>query len=177
MTHTYPLKANIRNLSAQLAKVTVLIADADMQIARLVRDVLNHVGFVNVIIVKSGAEAQKKLREGEIDLVITDWDMEPLSGIEFIEYVRTSPESPNRFLPIIMLTAHGERRDVEVARDTGVTEFVVKPFNAKVLFERLVEVIENPRSFIVSGRYKGPDRRRRSAMAPGGEERRARKID
>ncbi len=176
MVPTYPLKASIRNLSSRLAKVNVLIADPDTHIAHLVRDVLNHIGFVNIVIVKSGKEALDCLKEEDIDMVITDWDMKPLNGIEFIEFVRKSPESPNRYLPIIMLTAHGERRDVEIARDSGVTEFVIKPFNAKTLFERIVEVVENPRSFIISRHYKGPDRRRRGAIPPGGEDRRKRKM-
>jgi DNA-binding response OmpR family regulator len=78
----------------------------------------------------------------------------------------------NTYIPIIMLTGKAERADVEAARDVGVTEFLVKPFSAKSLYERLVLVIENPRSFIISQTYVGPERRRRTDIPPNGNERR-----
>jgi len=172
MSLSYPLKPSLRNLAARLAKVEVLIADPDTEVSRLVRDVLRYAGFQQITIVKDGREAIAKLKSNEVDLLITDWQMEQLNGIELIRYLRTNPDSPNPYLPIIMLTGKAERMDVESARDAGVTEFLVKPFTAKGLFERLVMVIENPRSFIISSRYMGPDRRRRTDIPPTGSDRR-----
>lgn len=172
MAFTYPLKPSLRNLSARLAKVEVLIVDPDVKIATLVRDVLKYVGFDRISFAHDGQEAVDILKRKEIDLLITDWQMGPMDGIRLVHYVRSNPESPAPYLPIIMLTGKAERNDVEIARDVGVTEFLVKPFSAKSLFERLVLVIENPRSFIMARQYRGPDRRRRTDIPPGGNERR-----
>lgn len=174
MAFTYPLKPSLRNLAARLAKVEVLIADPDLRIASLVRDVLRYVGFERIHFAQNGQEALNLIKTKDIDLLITDWQMSPMDGIKLIHYLRSSPESPYPYLPIIMLTGKAERHDVEAARDVGVTEFLVKPFSAKSLFERLVLVIENPRSFIVANQYRGPDRRRRTDIPPGGDERRKR---
>jgi CheY-like chemotaxis protein len=73
---------------------------------------------------------------------------------------------------VIMLTAHGEKEDVELARDAGVTEYVVKPFTAKTLFDRIVWLVENPRSFIFSKGYVGPERRRHGRPPDGVADRR-----
>lgn len=159
-------------ISSLLRHVDVMIADPDDKIRALVKDVLHNAGFRNFVLVGNGHDALEKMRSQNIDLLITDWRMQPVDGIELIDYVRTRPDSPNPYLPIIMLTGKAERRDVATARDIGVTEFLVKPFTAKALFERLVMVIENPRSFILSDDYHGPDRRRRTDIPPSGEDRR-----
>lgn len=172
MSLSYPLKASLRNLASRLAMVEVMIADPDVEVSRVVRDVLKYAGFERITIVKDGKDALDILNKKEIDLLITDWRMDQLSGIDLIKYLRQHEDSPNQYLPIIMLTGKAERRDVEMARDAGVTEFLVKPFTAKGLFERLVMVVENPRSFIISKVYKGPDRRRRTDIPPSGSERR-----
>lgn len=152
--------------------VNVMVADPDRQIRSLVVDVLQKAGIINIAVVDNGKKAIAVLREKDIDLLITDWRMMPVDGIQLIDYIRSDPNSPNTFLPIIMLTGKAERKDVTRARDTGVTEFLVKPFSAKTLFERLVMVIENPRSFVLSDHYRGPDRRRRTDIPPSGKERR-----
>ncbi len=165
------IASNTRLLSNRLANIDVLIADSDMPIANLVRDVLKSVGFSQVRIVKDGREALDLLVSQPIDLLITDWRMEHMDGVSLMRFLRSDPSSPNRFLPIIMLTGRAERRDVEEARDAGVTEYVVKPFTAKALFERIVQVIENPRSFILAKAYQGPDRRRRAVESSDQERR------
>ncbi len=174
MAFAYPLKPSLRNLAARLSKVEVLIADPDTRVASLIRDVLKYIGFERIHFAQDGQEALDFIKRNEVDLLITDWQMSPMDGIRLVHYLRSSPDSPYPYLPIIMLTGKAERNDVEIARDVGVTEFLVKPFSAKSLFERLVMVIENPRSFIVASQYRGPDRRRRTDIPPGGDERRIR---
>ncbi len=110
-----------------------------------------------------------------IHLVITDWNMHPMDGIEFIKTVRSRTDSPDCFVPIILLTANAESDDVSAARDSGITEFVVKPFTVKRLIERIIVVINNPRSFILAPNFKGHDRRRRSDTREGKPEQRKRK--
>ena len=70
--------------------------------------------------------------------------------------MRTDPASPNRYVPIILMTGFSERRRVMQARDAGVTEFLVKPFTARDLYKRLAQVIERPRQFVRSAEFFGP---------------------
>lgn len=144
----------------RLRQIEVLVADPDPRISRLVRYVLENFGFKNIHMAKDGSDALDILRHKPIDLVITEWPMEPVDGINFVKFVRTSDEVVYRDIPIIMLTGRAEQADVEIARDSGVTEFVVKPFNARTLSHRITQVIDNPRAFIISRDFIGPDRRR-----------------
>ncbi len=159
-------------IASYLKHIDVLIADPDEHMRNLVRTILQSSGFTNITIVNNGQEALSIIRKQNVDLLITDWRMSPVNGIQLINYLRTDKDSPNPYLPIIMLTGKAEMKDVSVARDTGVTEFLVKPFSAKTLHERLVLVIENPRSFIIANHYSGPDRRRRTDIPPGGSDKR-----
>lgn len=100
--------------------------------------------------------------------------MQPYDGIELIRRIRRDPRSPNKFVPIIMMTGYSHRARVEQARDMGVTEFLVKPFTAKDLYTRIEQLIERPRQFVDAGEgtYFGPDRRRRRKEEYAGPRRR-----
>lgn len=148
-------------LTSRLSTISILIADPDSHVASLLRDVLRNVGFTDTQIASSGEDALRIMRKRDIDILITDWRMQPLDGITLIEFIRNEKTSPIRFLPILMLTGRAELRDVEKARDSGVTEYLIKPFTAKSLLERIVTIIEKPRGFVVTKHYSGPDRRRR----------------
>ena len=87
--------------------------------------------------------------------------MEPFDGIELTKKIRTDPRSPNPYVPIILMTGYSAQIRVMQARDTGVTEFLVKPFTAQDLYTRIEQVIEKPRQFVDTGEFFGPDRRRR----------------
>jgi CheY-like chemotaxis protein len=87
--------------------------------------------------------------------------MAPMDGLALTRFLRTSPASPDPFLPIIMITGFADRERVHAARDAGVTEFLVKPISAAALFSRIYSIIANPRPFVRIGGYFGPDRRRR----------------
>ena len=113
------------------------------------------------------------LRERKSDLVLSDMAMKPMDGLEFTRHVRNSEQSPNPFVPIIMITGHTERHRVEAARDAGVTEFLAKPITAAHLFSRIAEIVERPRAFVRCESYFGPDRRRRQIDDYAGPWRRA----
>ncbi len=98
-------------------------------------------------------------------MAIVDFNMSPIDGVEFTRLVRQAADSPNPFLPIIMLTGHAARARVEEARDAGVTEFVVKPVTAKAVLDRINAVVNKARPFIRTQEYFGPDRRRRQDPA------------
>lgn len=86
--------------------------------------------------------------------------MDPMNGLELIQNIRML-SSARRAMPIIMLTGKGELEHVSTARDTGITEFVVKPFTAQTLYKRIEEIADKPRGFVLSDVYAGPDRRRK----------------
>jgi len=97
------------------------------------------------------------------DLILVDWVMQPLSGLDFIRKVRAHPNNAIRYIPIIMVTAYSELWRVHNIRDAGANEFVVKPFSAQTLYGKIRAIVENPRPFIeVPEAFFGPDRRRRT---------------
>jgi two-component system chemotaxis response regulator CheY len=151
---------NFPALPSELAKLNVLIAETDRKIALMVKGVLLNLGFQNIFVVYDGREALATLREHEIDIVFSEWQMFPMDGINFLRRLRRTPGSQSRMLPVIMLTNRGSQQDVIVARDSGINEYVIKPFTPKALLERIEWVIEKPRSFVLSRNYAGPDRRR-----------------
>lgn len=141
-------------------KLTVLIAEDTRPMCKLVRHVLEALDIKNIHEAGNGEEAFKIMYEENPDIVITDWDMAPMDGIELTEEIRNGPLSPNRLVPIIFLTGYSSAKKVLQARDAGATEFVVKPFSAADLAKRVAYVINRPRDFIDCGSYFGPDRRR-----------------
>lgn len=154
----------------RLSKVSILVVDDDKAIATLIKNVLKNLGFGNVIVAFDAEEGLEVMKHNFVDLIITDWEMEPVNGIEFTKQIRKMDDA-KRFTPIIMLTGHGEKQEIELARDCGITEYLIKPFTAKSLCSRIATVVEAPRSFIVSQGYKGPNRRRRSTPHDGPERR------
>ncbi|NWG46611.1 MAG: response regulator [Alphaproteobacteria bacterium] len=132
----------------------------------LVKVLLHSMGIREVREATDGAHAFDELRLRAADIVICDLLMSPLDGNDFTRLLRQAQDSPNRFIPIIMLTGYSERRKVEAARDAGVNEFLRKPITARSLYQRVIEVVERPRPFIQSADYFGPDRRRRKADNP-----------
>ncbi|TFW15324.1 response regulator [Brevundimonas intermedia] len=156
-----------------LRSLNVLLVDDNQNMRAIAAAVLHSADIRNVHEAAEGATAFDLLRRHPIDLAIVDFNMFPLDGVEFTRLVRTSPDSPNTFLPIIMMTGHSERTRVYEARDAGVTEFIVKPLTAKAVLDRINAVIMRPRAFIKADDYVGPCRRRRETPDYAGPFRRA----
>jgi len=93
-------------------------------------------------------------------------------GLELTQMIRQPGANSNPYVPIIMLTGHSEKKRVIAARDAGVTEFLAKPISAKGLYQRVLNVVANPRPFIRTKNYFGPDRRRNANPNYAGPERR-----
>ena len=161
----------------KFAKVRVLLADRDIRTATLVQRVLLSFGFSNIDIAHNGKAALDKLAEHKFDLLITEWAMAPVSGIEMVKAIRRAKAEKRikRDIPIIMLTAQGQKETVIDARDAGISEFLVKPFSAQTISDRLIQVIDNPRAFVDSDSFVGPCRRRKGSPPPGMQERRGQK--
>ncbi len=144
-----------------LSNVKFLIVEDNKFMQTVVRRVLSALGAREVRECNDGADALKILKTWPADIVITDWAMEPLDGIELTTMIRTAADSTNPYVPIIMLTAYSEMNRIVEARDSGVNEFVVKPISVNTLFSRIQAVIERPRPFIRIKDFFGPDRRRK----------------
>lgn len=156
-----------------LDKFPILLVEDDHDLCYLVKQVLQSLGFRNVTSASNGRVALEKALEQNFKIVITDWEMKPMSGIEFVKYLRTLVPAPNRYAPVLMFTGRTAMEDVQAARDAGVNEFLAKPFTASELSKRLLSSIQNPRPFVTAKEYAGPDRRRRKATPPDGRAKRA----
>lgn len=142
-------------------KLSVLIVEDTVPMRKLVTSVLETLGVGKITNAVDGNEGYLKFCEENPDIVIADWHMVPVSGIDLVNKIRNSPNSPNRIVPIIMMTGYSAMPRVSEARDKGATEFLVKPFSANDLARRIAYVINKPRDFIETEDFFGPDRRRR----------------
>ena len=95
------------------------------------------------------------------DIIVSDLVMSPINGLLFLRWMRTSKDSPNKMIPFIMLSGAADEGYVHSARDLGATEFLAKPFSATSVYVHLLKVIEQPRQFVTTTKYFGPDRRRK----------------
>ena len=114
----------------------ILVVDDLTTTRRAVKNLLNQLGFSNLDEASDGAEALQKLQTRSYDLVISDWNMEPMTGIELLERVRSIEETKN--VNFIMLTAEAKPENIVKAKQAGVNSYIVKPFIAKKLKEKLV---------------------------------------
>lgn len=114
----------------------ILVVDDFKMMRRVVKNLLTQIGFSNMDEAADGAEALKKIQSKPYQLVISDWNMEPMSGIELLEKVRGAEETKS--LDFIMLTAEVKPENIIKAKQLGVNSYIVKPFTAKVLKEKLV---------------------------------------
>lgn len=153
-------------------QITVLVIDDNAHMRSILKEVLRAVGVMDIKEAADPVEAFELIKSIPIDLVLVDFSMPIIDGVEFTQMVRTSSDSPNPFMPIVMITGHSERSRVNAARDAGVNEFLVKPVTAKSLMDRINTVVNHPRSFVKGGTYFGPDRRRRKDMNYAGPWRR-----
>ena len=158
-------------MSFRLDRLSVLVVDDNRHMLTLIYDILRGLSIRNVTRLTNAADAFKEMQIRAVDLAVCDYSMEPLSGIEFTQLLRNSKDSPDRYLPIIMVTGYSDLGTVTQARDAGVTEFLAKPISARGLYARILEVINNPRPFVRTKNYFGPDRRRRNDGYNGPERR------
>jgi DNA-binding response OmpR family regulator len=147
-------------MSYQLSRICILIVEDNQPMLDITKSLLLTFGVGNVVTAKNGNNGFKKFMEHDPDIIIADWMMKPMDGITFTQQVRNHPNSVNSFVPVILMTGFSEKRRVLEARDAGVTEFLVKPFNARDLYKRIAQVIERPRQFVRAPDFFGPDRRR-----------------
>ncbi len=147
-------------MTYKLNTISALVVEDNLPMLNLTKSILHTFGIENVYGARNGNLGFKTFCNKQPDIVIADWMMTPVDGLQLTRRIRTDPNSPNKYVPIILMTSFSEKRRVVAARDSGVTEFLVKPFNARDMYRRISEIIERPRPFIRCEDFFGPDRRR-----------------
>ena len=117
----------------------ILVIDDAMTMRRIVINLLRQLGFTNMNEADDGTTGWEKLQQETFDLVISDWNMPKMTGIDLLRKVRADPKYAQT--PFIMVTAEGKRENVIAAVQAGVSNYIVKPFNAATLKEKMVKVI------------------------------------
>ncbi|MCR6631510.1 MAG: response regulator [Magnetospirillum sp.] len=146
-----------------------LVVDPILGNRRRMRDTLRDLGCASVEETGKMREAWTTLEQGGISVLFLDWSGE-IDAPSLLARLR-GDESPNRFLPVVVMSAYGSADEVAAIRDAGATEFMLRPFSDDIVASRLRSIVEHPRLFIQGGAYFGPDRRRRRADWCGPERR------
>ena len=120
-------------------QMPLLIVDDYKTMLRIIRNLLKQLGFNNVDEAADGSAALKKLREKGYGLVISDWNMEPMTGLQLLREVRA--DTALKEIPFVMITAESKTENVVAAKQAGVDNYIVKPFNAETLKKKLISVI------------------------------------
>lgn len=120
-------------------EMSILIVDDYKTMLRIIRNLLKQLGFNNVDEASDGAAALNKLRQKNYNLIISDWNMEPMTGYELLKEVRS--DDILKKIPFIMVTAESKTDNVIAAKKAGVNNYIVKPFNAATLKQKLASVL------------------------------------
>lgn len=119
--------------------MSILIVDDYKTMLRIIRNLLKQLGFNNVDEASDGAEALNKMRSKSYGIIISDWNMEPMTGYELLKEVRS--DDMLKKTPFIMVTAESKTDNVIAAKKAGVNNYIVKPFNAATLKQKLASVL------------------------------------
>lgn len=164
-----------------LSGIGVLLVEDNGFVRNILEGLLQHFRVGRVVSATSGEEAIEILSSpafsANIDIVLSDLVMSPINGLLLLRWVRGSKDSPNRFMPFVMISGAADRDNVTEARDLGMTEFVAKPFSAESVYRRILEVIDHPRQYIATAAYFGPERRRRDVGRSGADRRRTKEEE
>jgi DNA-binding response OmpR family regulator len=154
-------------------RVRVLILEDNAHMSTILRTILQGFGVRTIVETRDAADAFEIMRSANPDLALVDYMLGDVDGLEFTRLIRTASDSPNKYLPIIMVSGHTDRTRIYEAINAGVNEYLAKPVRPVDLYNRLVSLIERPRRFVKSAGYFGPDRRRRQDPRFSGPWRRA----
>ena len=122
----------------------ILVVDDFSTMRRIIRNILKEIGYTNVEEADDGSTALEKMKAGNIDFVVTDWNMPNMPGIELLKAIRQSPELKST--PVLMVTAEAAKENVITAVQAGVNNYIVKPFTAAALKERIDLIIEKAKT-------------------------------
>jgi len=159
-------------MSYQFRNITVLIVESNKAMFDITKQVLIAFGVNQVYSAYGYEEGFETFNRLNPDLVIIDWLEEPYNGLELTKKIRTDEKSANPFCPVVLMTGFSQKKRVLQARDSGITEFLVKPYTARALYQKIEQLVERPRHFVKSENYFGPDRRRKREEEYKGPDRR-----
>ena len=117
----------------------IMIVDDYSTMLRIIRNLLRQLDFNNVDEANNGGDALQKLKESPFNLIISDWNMEPMTGLDLLKAVRA--DGKLKHIPFIMITAESKTENVVLAKQAGVSNYIVKPFNAETLKTKMASVI------------------------------------
>jgi two-component system, chemotaxis family, chemotaxis protein CheY len=121
-------------------KMKFLVVDDFSTMRRIVRNLLKELGYANVEEAEDGAVALQKLENGDFEFVVTDWNMPNMDGLTLLQRIRQSPQL--KHLPVLMVTAEAKREQIIEAAQSGVNGYIIKPFTAQTLQEKLQKIFE-----------------------------------
>jgi CheY-like chemotaxis protein len=147
-------------LEKEIQGLNILIVDGNFYMRRLTRSMLMNLGAKSVTEAADGLAALEAIRTGDPDVMVLDWDMPVLNGMEVMRIVRSPGVFPRPNLPIIMLTGRAQRSTVMAALRGGAHEFLLKPTSPKALGDRLLSIVAKPRPMVKVGDYYVPQPRR-----------------
>ena len=153
--------------AVDFAELDILLVSDNAPMRALLAGILAELGVLRVRESADSTTAIEELDRSRADMAIVDWNMQPDDGLTLARRLR-GDESPDRYVPILMLAGFAERARAAEAHAAGVNEIIVAPVTAKSLQQRLAKIIERPRRFIRTKDYFGPDRRRRDVWAGNG---------
>ena len=122
------------------AKLKFLVVDDFSTMRRIVRNLLKELGYVNADEAEDGAAALQKLNGGAFDFVVTDWNMPNMDGLQLLQAIRADPAL--KHLPVLMITAEAKKENIIQAAQAGASGYIVKPFTAATLGEKLAKIFE-----------------------------------
>ncbi|WP_193173945.1 response regulator [Nisaea nitritireducens] len=158
------------NISKEVLRaLRVMVVEDDQPTRRLIRTFLEHLLFDDVTERENGEIALKDLTRRHYDLIVTDLEMQPMNGWDFLHHIRHDPNVTNPYVPVILVTQHASRESVLRARDDGASAFVAKPVDFKNLQRTIMSVLSDARPYVKSGGYAGPDRRRQDKLPKNGK--------
>lgn len=127
-------------MPADPSKIKFLVVDDFSTMRRIVRNLLKELGFTNVEEAEDGAVAWQKLQGGGFDFVVTDWNMPNMDGLTLLQTIRGNPAT--KHLPVLMITAEAKKENIIAAAQAGASGYIVKPFTAATLNEKLAKIFE-----------------------------------
>ncbi|MGC1955698.1 MAG: chemotaxis response regulator CheY [Gammaproteobacteria bacterium] len=125
-------------------RIKILVVDDFSTMRRIIKNLLRDIGFGNISEADDGLTALPVLKGGDFDLLITDWNMPGMTGLELLKAIRADPKL--RPLPVLMVTAEAKREQIIEAAQAGVNGYIVKPFTAQTLKEKLDKIFERAAS-------------------------------
>src|SRR5262249_26328322 len=143
-----------------LSSINVLVIDDNQYMRKVTRNLLVNIGVKNIHEAGDGITGLETVRALSPDIVLCEWEMPFVNGAEFLRIVRSPGVFPFPDVPIIMLSRYGERWRVMEAMRLGINEYIKKPVSGKVLLDRMVSILANPRPMVHQGSYYGPEPRR-----------------